>query len=241
MKYSGRVYRGLIGIGAFFCVLLLVFAGVVSALLKDPARIETLIKRDIVRRTPSLAKARIEITFKDTKDLSGSQEQDYKIAYPENLSLAGDIVIPIDIYVNAELKRRVNLRTSIRIFQKVVVSSSTIRKGDVISPKNIEYAEKDVTHLPPSFITDMDKAVGKRASTFIPKGALVLDWMPKDVPAIRAGETVDLFKSINGIFVKVKAVAVEDGYINGNIRVKNTSSNKVVEGKVRSTGEVEAI
>ena len=211
------------------------------AFSQNTVKVETLIKQEIVRRTPSLGKARVEISFKNSKELSGTSSQDYKLAYPENMSLAGEVVIPVDIYMGSELKRRVNLEASIKIFQSVVVSSSRIKQGDVLTSKNTEYAERDVTHLPPNYVTNADKALGRQASTFIPNGALILDWMPKEIPAVRKGEMVELFKRANGVFVKVRAVAIEDGYINGNIRVRNTSSNKVVEGRVVSTGEVEAI
>jgi len=223
------------------CILSACFAGIVLGFSQDPWRVESLIKQEIARRAPSLEKARIEISYKNSKDLSGPSGQDYKLAYPANMSLAGEIVIPVDVYMGAELKRRVNLKTSIKIFQRVAVSTSRIRQGDVFTSKNTGYAERDVTHLPPNYIMNTDKVLGRQASTFIPKGALILDWMPKEIPAVKKGETVDLFKKVNGVFVKVRAVAVEDGNINGNIRVRNTSSNKVIEGTVISTGEVEAL
>jgi len=225
----------------FTCASLVCFAGIIPASAQDASRIESLIKQEIVRRTPSLEKARIEISFKNLKDLSGSAGKDYKLAYPDNMSLAGDAVIPVDVYMNADFMQRVNLRTSIKIFERVAVSTSRIRRGDLFSLKNIGYAERDTTHLPSNYITNTNKALGRQSSTFVPKGALILDWMPKESPAVRKGETVDLFKRTNGVFAKVRAVAVEDGYINGNIRVRNISSNKVIEGRVVSSGEVEAI
>lgn len=224
-----------------FSIFLTFFAGIVLAFSQDPGRVEVLIKQEMVRRTPSLEKARIEISCKNSKDLFGPAGQDYKLAYPENMSLAGEIVIPVDVYMGIEFKRRVNLKASIKTFQRVAVSISRIRQGDVFTSSNTGYAERDVTHLPSNYIINTGKALGRQASTFIPKGALILDWMPKEIPAVKKGEMVELFKRVNGVFVKVRAVAVEDGYINDNIRVRNTSSNKVIEGTVKSTGEVEAL
>ncbi len=224
-----------------FLIAVLFFSAMGHALGKEADKVNALIKQEIVRRDPSLVNAKIEVSFKNAKELSAFPEHSFKLSYPENMFLSGDVVVPVDVYYGAELRKKINIRASVRIFRNVVVSTGRIKQGDVFSLKNTGYAEKDVTHLPASYITDSRKALGMQASTFIPKGALILDWMPKAVPAIKRGETVELFKKINGVFVKVKAVAVEDGYISGNIRVRNAGSNKVVEGTVKSTGEVEAI
>ncbi len=204
-------------------------------------KVDVLVRKEIARRSPSLKDAKIEVLFRDAKGLSSYGGYELKLSYPENMSLSGDVILPVEVYSGPELKGKVNVRASIRVFRNVVFASSRIRKGDVFTPKNTGYVEKDITRLADNYLTDAKRALGKQASTFIPKGALILDWMPKEVPAVKKGDMVELFKRVNGVFVKVKAVAIEDGYINGNIRVRNTGSNKTVEGKVKSSGEVEAL
>ncbi len=218
-----------------------VFSGTVYSSSEDLARFETLVKSEIVRRSPFLDKARVEISFRETGRIPASAGMEMRIAYPENLALSGDVVVPIELYSGAQLKERVNLRTSIRIFRNVVVATSRIRQGDIFTSKNIGYSERDVTHLPSNYLVDAKKALGRQASTMISRGGLVLDWMPKEVPAVKKGDTVTLFKSSNGILVKVRGVALEDGHINANIRVRNPGSKKIVDGRVVGTGEVEAI
>lgn len=241
LTYLKGIHSYLLRMVLFVCIFLASFAMAGPVYTKDLSKVEVQIKQELVRRMPSFDKARIEISFRDVKGLSGTSGQQYKIVYPENMSLAGTVMIPVDVYVGNEFKRRVNLKALISIFQRVAVSTSRIRQGEIFTSKNMGYAERDVTHLPSNYLIDTGKALGKQSSTFISKGALILDWMPKEIPAVKKGEIVELFKRVNGVFVKVRAVAVEDGYINGNIRVRNTSSNKVIEGRVISTGEVEAI
>jgi flagellar basal body P-ring formation protein FlgA len=221
----------------FSCVM----SGVSYSSKEDALRLEALIKKEIIARTPALKDSRIKVSFRDPERVSSLPGNDFRLAYPSNLPLSGDVVIPVDIYSAGVFKERANIRASVRIFRNVVIAGARIRQGDVFGRHNTAYSEKDVTYLPANYMLDAKKVIGRRSSTFIPKGALVLDWMPEDVPVVTKGETVNLFKRVNGVFVKARAIALEDGYINGNIRVRNTGSNKIVEGRITGTGEVEAI
>jgi len=227
------------------------FTAIVLSLLVNPAfsktadKVQDLLRREIIRRTPSYEKAKIDLSFRNLSEVGVFDGKEnllkFKVSYPENMRFAGDIVVPIDVYSGSDLLRRVNLQTTVKIFSKVLSASQKIKKGDLFSSANVEVLDKEISYLPSDPVFDEKAVVGKQSATYLPKGAVILAWMAKDAPSIKSGSTVDLIKLLNGILVKVKAVAVEDGYINGTIRVKNIDSNKTVEARVLSSREVEAI
>lgn len=228
-----------------------VFTAIVLSLFVSPVfsktadKVQDVLKREIIRRTPSYEKAKIDLSFRDLSEIAVFDGKEnllkFKVSYPENMRFAGEVVIPIDVYSGSDFLRRVNLRTTVKIFSGVLSASQKIKKGDLFSSANVEVSDKEISYLPSDLVFNEKTVVGKQSATYLPKGAVILGWMAKDAPSIKNGSTVDLIKLLNGILVKVKAVAVEDGYINGTIRVKNVDSKKVVEARVLSSREVEAI
>ncbi len=234
-----RTYR----VFALTAIVLSLFISPVFSKTAD--KVQDILRREIVKRTPSYEKAKIDLSFRNLSDMAAFDGKEdvlkFKVSYPENMRFAGDIVVPIDVYSGSDLLRRVNLRTTVKIFSRVLTASQKIKKGDLFSSANIEVADKEISYLPSDPVFNEKTVIGKQSATYLPKGAVILGWMAKDAPSIKNGSTVDLIKMLNGILVKVKALAVEDGYINGTIRVKNIDSKKVVEARVLSSREVEAI
>ncbi|MCX5750018.1 MAG: flagellar basal body P-ring formation chaperone FlgA [Candidatus Saganbacteria bacterium] len=204
------------------------------------------VKNEIVRRNQALEDSRIDVGFKDPDAIfegltSKKEKLTYKIGIPENRRLSGNLVIPVNVYAGRNFIEQVNVNCSIKIFKKILVSSAKINKGAILTGKEMSLIEKDISVLPSTVIFEQDSILGKEAMTFIPKGTVLLDWMFKEVPVVRKGDIVELYKAVSGVNVSVKAVVLEDSYLGKNVRVRNLSSQKTVEGIVRSSKEVEAL
>jgi|GEM_PF-2482677 len=226
--------------------VILLLAAFGAAFPDDAADIAGAVKKEIIRRNPAYSDARIEIEFKDPDsafsglaDLKGKKT--YRIDLQENRRLSGSMIVPVSVYENGHPRGRIDLRSSIVIFKDVLVSSARIGKGAQLTSKDIRYSEKNVSVLPSSVLFDKEGVIGKESLTFIPEGTVLLDWMFRQVPTVRKGGTVELFKTVSGISVSAKALALEDSYLGKNVRVKNLSSGKTVDGIVRSSWEVEAL
>ncbi len=199
------------------------------------------IKNEVVRRDPFLTGAKIDVVIKSIQSKNRNfSDSDIVVDYPGNMPLAGDVVVPIRV-IGKQNTDTILSKVTIRIYRNIVVATNKIKKGDVFTNDNVGYSEKDVTFLPKNYVLDLSKVIGKTSSTYLSQGSAVYNWMLLQTPIIKNGDMVDLYKRANNVFVKVKAVAVEDGFINANIKVRNLDTNKVVEGKVRSSFEVEAL
>lgn len=214
------------------------------------ARVESdltdVVRKEVIRRNPSYVDARIEIELKD-KDtafegiIKQNGQRIYRLDFPENRRLAGNVYLTFSVYEGGHNLGQVYTRSSIKIYKRLLTSAARIKKGTVMTTAEISYVEKDLSNLPSSVIFDVSAVAGKETITFIPQGTVLLDWMFRQVPLVKKGDTVDVFKSSDGIKVSVKALCLADGYAGKTVKVRNLSSDKIIEGIVRSSGEVEAL
>lgn len=232
------------GLKAFVSVILLVVCCMcVNAGSQDDIAFS--VKKEIIRRNPDYKDSRIEVEFKTSSDLFESLDKGgaklFKLDFPENRRLAGNLVLPVKVYEGSRFLQKVDVRSSVKIYKKILASAARIAKGTVMTGKEIRMIEKDISVLPSSVIFEEGSVTGKETMTFIPEGTVLLEWMFRPVPAVRKGETVDIFSASSGVTVRVKGVVLEDGYSGKVVKVRNISSERTVEGIVRSSSEVEAL
>ncbi len=206
-------------------------------------KINEAVRQEIVKKEPVLKKARIETRLEDSDFSDLYQIGDgisLKVVYPENRRIAGRVFLPFEVYNAGKFVKNANIGMTVKIYMNIVCASSRIGKGELFGPQNVGYVEKDITMLPGSVIFETAEVYGEESVTFIPSGITILEWMSKKVPLIKKGADIDLIKTDSEISVAAAATALEDGYFDGKIKVKNLSSGKIVEAKVLSSKEAEA-
>ena len=70
-------------------------------------------------------------------------------------------------------------------------------------------------------------------------GAEIAPQAVKAVPAIRRGETVTIVSRQGGMEVSSSGTALSDAELGGRVRIRNESSQRVVEGTVTDQHRVE--
>ena len=70
-------------------------------------------------------------------------------------------------------------------------------------------------------------------------GAEIAPQAVKTVPAIRRGETVTIVSRQGGMEVSSSGIALSDAELGGRVRIRNESSQRVVEGTVTDQRRVE--
>jgi len=229
---------------ALFASMLIVVILSGMSLADASGRIADLVKKEVVKRDVKYKHSKIDVYFKDWENIfsqidSFGRDVELKIAFPENRRLAGKLLLPVEVFKNNSFKNKFNIYCSIGIFEKVLVSTKKIGKGDLISKDSVALAEKDICLFPQSVITDAKMVEGKEASTYIPEGRVLLDWMLKESPQIRKGDMVDIILNSPGISIKARGMALDDALINSMVRVKNSDSGKIIEALLINSKEVE--
>lgn len=132
------------------------------------------------------------------------------------------------IYVQADVIKSI----------KVYVSSSPISRGEKIDATSIELKLMDSSKLRFGYITDKADIIGMEASRRIAPDTVITPRMLNKPKLVKRGEKVQIIAEVDGIVIRVEGEALEDGAKGDMIRVRNTSSKKIIEATVIGPGKV---
>ncbi|MFT6031123.1 MAG: flagella basal body P-ring formation protein FlgA [Oleiphilaceae bacterium] len=120
--------------------------------------------------------------------------------------------------------------------QPVVVISSAVSPGTLLTEDNIHIINMDKKRLRRSTFADIEDVVGARIKRRVSAGRPV---DPNNLCYVCKGDSVTISAGNPSMRVKTSGVALEDGRMGETIQVKNRRSNKKIHARVSSTGQVE--
>jgi flagella basal body P-ring formation protein FlgA len=143
--------------------------------------------------------------------------------------------------VRCDGSTRWTIYTTVRVETQapVLVSRRGLQRDEELDPSEFRLETRRVPGLISAYVTDIAALKGQRLRRPLPSGEpLGFDAL---VPAnlIHRGQSVVLIAHTAGFEVRMSGIALADGRALERIRVQNTSSQRVVEGIVRSGTEVE--
>ncbi|MDH5426246.1 MAG: flagellar basal body P-ring formation chaperone FlgA [Gammaproteobacteria bacterium] len=130
------------------------------------------------------------------------------------------------------------LTASISRYDEVMVLNGSFKRGHIISEGDIYASRKDLSTLPFGYITEKNVLIGKQLKRHLQAGKILTPSHVTNPIIIKRGEMVALQTSNSGFMVRMKGTAMSDGAIGDKIRVKNSSSNRIIEGEITSHGIV---
>jgi flagella basal body P-ring formation protein FlgA len=120
--------------------------------------------------------------------------------------------------------------------QPVVVVSSAISPGTLLTNNNLHVVNMNKNLLRGSTFADIRDVVGARMKRRISAGRPV---DPNSLCYVCKGDRVTISAGNSNMQVKTSGVALEDGSMGETIQVENRRSNKKIHARVASTGQVE--
>jgi flagella basal body P-ring formation protein FlgA len=123
--------------------------------------------------------------------------------------------------------------------QPVVILVRSIGAGQPITADAIATEKRDSAAIVGAAIYDPAQAIGRVAQRTLVAGGPLLDTDLMSPRAIRRGEAVMLVVKTGGLDVRAPGKAVGDAGLNERVNVENIGSHRIVQGIVRSGGEVE--
>lgn len=121
----------------------------------------------------------------------------------------------------------------------VYIALEDIPKGTPIRRELFKEEERLVKSLTSDINLSPEDFENYVASTSIIKGTMLRRSLMKEIPAVRAGEAVEVFFRGANLELSFQAVAVDSGQVGKVIRVKR--ENRVLRGRVVSRGKVEVL
>ena len=128
-------------------------------------------------------------------------------------------------FVNAQIRR----------LQKVIVASTTMSPGAILSVNNVKTIEIDRQRIRGSTFQDVNALIGAKLKRRVREETIITSNM---LCFVCKGDRVTVTAKTGNLAIKVSGMALEDGTLGESIRVENTSTSKAILAEVVSNDEV---
>jgi flagella basal body P-ring formation protein FlgA len=146
--------------------------------------------------------------------------------------------LTVKVTCNAPSGWSLHVPITVQAFDNVVVSNLPIAKGTQLRKRDLRLDIRDVSLLYGGYfrsITELNGFVAKRP---IPAEQVLNPSVVDPAKLINKGEKVVILAESSGFKIRTTGYALEDGAFGELIRVKNVSSNRVVEGRISAPGQI---
>jgi len=159
---------------------------------------------------------------------------------PSNPAILKSTRFSIICRVEGKVEKNFSIQGELRALAPVVIATDSLRRGAILTPGNTKNVVKDLTeHDDPC--TDQRLILGKRLKRSVRAQAVINASDVEIPPMIKRGQLVKIIFYQGSLYLTATGVARTDGKLNQIIRVRNASSNKLIQGRVTAPGVVEVI
>lgn len=202
------------------------------------------IKEYLTSQNSRLTNEDIRITFKTKSKSLGEflRNKTARFKVPDSFKttkITPQMLIPMTITENGQDRGTIVMSVRIEIFKEIVVAKKDIEKNSVINENDVETARKEVTILPPYYVTNIKDVVSHTAKIKVPQGSIVYSTMVKLPPVVQKGSTVKIQVSGENVFVSAQGIALEDGQAGQTIKIRRADSKDTLDVQVINSGVVE--
>ncbi len=144
----------------------------------------------------------------------------------------------VHIRCNSTSPWTVYLSANIKLYGKVIQTIEPLNKGHILKKDNLIAVEEDLSRLRYGYFTDVKNLIGKQLKRRLYQNQIVSANFVTSPTLVKRGELVSIVAENTGFSVKMTGTAMSSGARGDHIRVKNTSSKRIVEGIVKEAGVV---
>lgn len=126
----------------------------------------------------------------------------------------------------------------IRSYQKVLVLTQPISRGEIITEKSLSYKDRDVGELRQGYLLNSVQVINKQAKRNLAAGIVINNNQFTEPKLIKRGEKVNIQAKSPFFNISMAGIAMMDGKKGQNIRVKNIRSKRIIQATVLKRGQV---
>lgn len=131
------------------------------------------------------------------------------------------------------------LPVELSMHRSVVVSVKPLTHGSTVGAGDVRLADYDISQINGQYLSSLDEAVGKDVKRPIAAGAPILQQQLLPPLMVRRGEAVMISAASTIVAVKSAGIALTDGRLGEQIRIKNQSSTRIVNARITGPGQAE--
>ncbi|MBK3332484.1 flagellar basal body P-ring formation protein FlgA [Persephonella atlantica] len=145
------------------------------------------------------------------------------------------IYITANIFSGERKIRQINCTVKYSQLIDAVVAKKDLMRGQVISRSDVEIKKVEFER---EIITDISTVEGAVTKTFIKEGKPIKTFMIQIDYPVKKRDYVRVVYDRNGIKIEITGIALENGVIGQSIKVKNSSTGKLLRCRVIGRGTV---
>lgn len=209
-----------------------------ESIIIDRQKIEAIIAgflHDNLFRLPQAA-LRFQIIRAPERITLPTGKLEYQVI-PSNQEIIGSSSFAIIFLIDGKTVANHTVRGKLEAIAQVVVASSRIRKGEIITPEKLQLTEIDISRIDSPYRLPR-QVIGMQAKRTITSGKPLTSRNVEAPPLVRRGELVRIIAKSGQMQISSTGIAAMDGRPGDSIRIRNIQSNKLIHARVQSPGVV---
>ncbi len=127
----------------------------------------------------------------------------------------------------------------VNLYRNVAIALRSMPRNSIVQAADVQLSERDVSSLRQGYILDLENVIGKKLTRPVQPSRVISANSLKAAAAIEKGDAVVISAHGNSMSVRMPGIALEEGAIGQQIRVRNTRSQRIVHARVTAPGQVE--
>ncbi len=190
---------------------------------------------DYVERSWANRQVRTEIIYSRLpKEMTvHSNNFDLRVLDPVKPGVSGSIALSLAALENDRVLVRIPVSLKVRAFGNVAVMNRDVRQGELLSPEDFSFIEREITRKHSNPVRTVGEAANKKLKRTVKAGQiLTLDHL-EIPPLIERGDEVTLIVEYKGVRVSCPGKAKEKGRLGDRIMVRNLYGKNLV-GEIKN-------
>ncbi len=121
----------------------------------------------------------------------------------------------------------------------VAVAKRSLARGDWLQPSDIEFTRQNLGQIGPNYVDNIERLMGLELKRPLREGETLRMSYVAAPKIVRTGDQVALEALAGGLQVVAQGVAMGNGQLGEAVRVKNASSQRIVDAVVVAPGRVQ--
>ncbi len=146
--------------------------------------------------------------------------------------------LTVGVRCNAAKKWSIFTSAIIKTYQRVVVLSLPIQRGEIITRQHLAIEKREVSKLRDDFVTQIEQVENKQASRQLETGTILSLRNLVEPKLIKRGDKIIISTTKPDFSIRMSGIAMMDGTKGQLIRVKNQNSGRIINATVIEPGLV---
>lgn len=144
--------------------------------------------------------------------------------------------LTVNVQCNGSISWNLYIPVQVKMMQDVVVLTQSLPRNTLLTASDVHIEQRDINKMLSGHFSDVNAVIGKSLTRSVAGGLALSPRYIKSATLIKRGQEVTLLAETSGITVKMSGKALGNGAAGERIKVKNLSSDRVIEGVITENG-----